>query len=325
MGRLLRVLADRLQTGTPVADRVLSWPGDIGSSGQSVPLRLAGALHRLVLAGLDAPLTAAYPPNMVDDDRLWAAVSNALDSHAPRLLDWLASPPQTNELRRASVLIAAGHRLTAAHQLPIMLSELGASAGLNLNWDRFALDIAGHRLGPPDARVRLSPNWTGQLPERSRPEVVDKRGVDLRPVDLENEHDRLRLLSYLWPDQPDRMALTENAISLPRPPVDRADAIDWLETRLTQQPEGTLHLVYHTIAWQYFPKEAQQRGTALLAEAGQKATETRPLAHLSMEADGDGPGAGLTLTTWPGGAQLPLGRADFHGRWVDWHAPPRFG
>jgi len=160
------------------------------------------------------------------------------------------------------------------------------------------------------------------LPASTRPEVVNKRGVDLRSVDLENEHDRLRLLSYLWPDQPDRMALTENAISLPRPPVDQADAIDWLETRLAQQPEGRLHLVYHTIAWQYFPKKAQQRGTALRAEAGQKATTTRPLAHLSMEADGDGPGAGLTLTTWPGGAQMALGRADFHGRWIDWAAKP---
>ena len=40
-----------------------------------------------------------------------------------------------------------------------------------------------------------------------------------------------------------------------------------------------------------------------------------------MEADGLSPGAALTLTLWPGGETIPLGRADFHGRWVDWTAP----
>ena len=102
--------------------------------------------------------------------------------------------------------------------------------------------------------------------------------------------------------------------------MDQADAIDWLDTRLSQQPEGTLHLVYHTIAWQYFPTKAQARGTDLLAAAGRRATRTRPLAHLSMEADNEGPGAGLVLTTWPGGRPHRIGRADFHGRWVDWTA-----
>jgi hypothetical protein len=41
-----------------------------------------------------------------------------------------------------------------------------------------------------------------------------------------------------------------------------------------------------------------------------------------MEADGSTePGAALTLTLWPGEKVIPLGRADFHGRWVDWTAP----
>ena len=36
------------------------------------------------------------------------------------------------------------------------------------------------------------------------------------------------------------------------------------------------------------------------------------------EADGETPGAGLTLRLWPGDLRLVLGRACFHGRWVDW-------
>jgi hypothetical protein len=29
-------------------------------------------------------------------------------------------------------------------------------------------------------------------------------------------------------------------------------------------------------------------------------------------------GAALTLRLWPGDIRLALGRADFHGRWVQW-------
>jgi hypothetical protein len=40
-----------------------------------------------------------------------------------------------------------------------------------------------------------------------------------------------------------------------------------------------------------------------------------------METDGDatgGLGAAVTLRMWPGNITLMLGRADFHGRWIEW-------
>ena len=55
--------------------------------------------------------------------------------------------------------------------------------------------------------------------------------------------------------------------------------------------------------------------------AGAQATPNRPLAWLSMETDGDTTGkvgAALTLRLWPGDITLELGRADFHGRWINW-------
>ena len=84
---------------------------------------------------------------------------------------------------------------------------------------------------------------------------------------------------------------------------------------------GHLHLVCHTIAWQYFPAAAQAKGSALIEAAGTRATPQSPLAWLSYEADGHSPGAALTLRLWPGDLTIPMGRADFHGRWIDWKAP----
>ncbi len=80
-------------------------------------------------------------------------------------------------------------------------------------------------------------------------------------------------------------------------------------------------MIYNTVAWQYFPQEAQAKGLAMIEAAGATATETAPLAWFSMEADGPTPGAALTLRMWPRGEKISLGRADFHGRWVHFNLP----
>jgi hypothetical protein len=66
------------------------------------------------------------------------------------------------------------------------------------------------------------------------------------------------------------------------------------------------------------PLETKRRATASLEAAGAAASRETPLARLQMEADGDTRSATLTLTFWPGGESFALGRADFHGRWIEW-------
>ncbi|MCR8722832.1 DUF2332 domain-containing protein [Frigidibacter sp. ROC022] len=318
--RLCRSLARVIRPGTALTDRLLGWAGDLGGSGDSVPLRLTGALHALVLQGSDAGLTAVYPPREAGDAALDRAVAGALARHAGFIDRFIDSPPQTNEVGRSAVLIAAGHFLAARFGLPMALSELGASAGLNLNWDRYALRLGDARLGPRDAALELTPERRGGLPPEAAPEVIERRGVDLNPIDLGDPAQRLRLQAYVWPDQPARLDRLRRALALPPAPLDRGDAAAWLEARLAGTGPGRLHLVYHTIAWQYFPAETRAACSAALEAAGARATAQAPLAHLAMEADQDGPGAGLTLRFWAGQGPItiPLGRADFHGRWLDW-------
>ncbi len=317
MARLCTLLAHRLQPDSPLTRRLFDWPGDVSAGGDSVPLRLTGALHALKLTGDDA-LAAVYPPTDSDDETLWKAVQGALQAEAGFIDRFLDSAPQTNEVRRSAVLIAAGHWLTERIGLPMELSELGASAGLNLLWDRFALALPGRTLGPADPVLTLTPDWSGPLPPETHPVIANRAGVDLNPIELDDPGQRLRLLSYLWPDQPDRLERTRAAIAATPPRPEKADAIDWLEAHLQPRP-GHLHLITHTIAWQYFPKSTRARGAALIAAAGSDAKADAPLAWLAFEADGKSPGAALSLRLWPGNEGFSLGRADFHGRWVQWN------
>lgn len=313
--RLLTLAAERLTDATPVGARLLAWEGDVSSRGQSVPLRLAGALHKLVLSG-DTDLAPHWPPEaQTSDDALWKAVESAFQRRADVILASLDTAPQTNEVRRAAALIPVLHMLAVRYDRPLALYELGASAGLNLHPDRFALLAGPARFGPDDPALTLEPDWQGPAPQPAALKISVRRGVDMAPVDPHDPEDRLRLLSFLWPDQPERRDRTLAAISVAKTKVDAADAGTWLAPALADAPEDALPVVDHTIAWQYFPEATKAAARAAMEQA------RRPLARISMEADGDGRGAALTLTTWPDGTTCTLARVDFHGRWVTWVGP----
>nr|WP_275411552.1 DUF2332 family protein [Shimia biformata] len=320
MARLLTLLAGDWPEDTKLSRKLTGFPGDIGPMGASLPLRVAGGLHALHLQGIDPDLSAVYPPANPPEDLFRSAIIYALYAHDTFLTDWVTHAPQTNELRRAAALIAGTRLLTTAFDLPIRVSELGASAGLNLMFDQFALETSQERLGPDTSTLTLSPDWTGPLPEGPASRIIERRGVDLNPLNPRSEDGRLRLMAYLWPDQVDRLARTRAAIAAHDAEVDKGDAIDWLAGRLEHEP-GRMHLIYHTIAWQYFPAEAQKHGTSLIEAAGKRATDDAPLAWLRMEGDDAIPGAALDLRLWPGDRHIQLGRIDFHGRWINWTGP----
>lgn len=105
-------------------------------------------------------------------------------------------------------------------------------------------------------------------------------------------------------------------------PVAAGDAAGWLQQQLARPAPGRLRMVYHTVAWQYFPPATAAACEATLQAAGAAARVDAPLAHVSMEADG-GRGAALHLRLWDGRArEWVLGRADFHGRWIEWAPRP---
>lgn len=321
LARMLTILGNNWDATTPLGLKMAGYTGDIGPAGHSLPLRIAGGLHALVLQKRDAALQAAFPPNAVDDATLLDAVLNALKTHEAFFLDWTNLPPQTNEVRRSAALIPMAQVALSHFDRPIVLSELGASGGLNLMWDHFALETGAERFGPDTAVLTLSPDWTGPQPPNITPRIVARGGVDLNPLNPNDPDDLLRLMAYLWADQPYRLDLTRAAASVCDATLEKGDAINWLEHRLQAAPEGHMHLIQHTVAWQYFPDAAQARGQALIEAAGAKATPDTPLAWMQMETEGDttgAVGAALTLRLWPGDLILRLGRADFHGRWIKW-------
>lgn len=291
--------------------------------GSALALRFLGAVHRIVLEGRAPQLAAVYPsagghPSAGDPV---AAFLATVAEHEDEVRRRLADGVQTNEVGRSAALIGGYAEVARRTGLPLRVLEVGASAGLNLRFDRYCYDTGRHVFGDPASPVRFESVWDEPLPDLSGPlQVADRRGCDRNPLDPTSEEDRLTLLSYVWPDQEDRQArlaaALEVAATLPVP-IDHADAADWTAAQLAEVRPGLATVVSHSIVLQYLPPARRGDLRAAIADAGRRATATAPIAWLRMEPATD-EAAEVRLTLWPGGTEELLGTAGYHGSPVRW-------
>src|SRR5829696_5861229 len=152
--RLCALLADTLDPETTIGARVLAWPGE--PMRDALALRLCGGLHALVRAGQVPRLASLYPPAPPPgEDELRAAVAHTLVEQAAELDPWLDGAPQTNEVGRSAALMSGLLVLAERFRRPLRLFELGASAGLNLQLDRYDYDLGATRTGHMGSGVQL--------------------------------------------------------------------------------------------------------------------------------------------------------------------------
>jgi hypothetical protein len=304
-GRLCELFAQRMEPTSAFAQRIDGWDPSRALS-DALPLRAVGGLHALVRGG--DPLRASYPPNECDDDALWDAVHDATRRHDAFLTAFLDSPPQTNEVARSGILLGCALRLQERYRMPLAWWEIGASAGLNLGFPeyRYELGVGSYGRGAVEIHTR----WEGDAPKLAPLQIHERAGCDVAPLDP--VADRERLLAYIWPDQHARIARTEAALGQATQRVERATASLWLERKLAQPLPDVLRVVVHTIVWQYLTQEERAAiERALLHAQG-------PLVRLAVEGDGDPESAAITVHHYGHGEREPLGRADYHGRWVRW-------
>ena len=176
--RVCLSIAEALNRDSRTGAALLAWPGE--PIRDAMPLRLVGGLHALALTG-DAELGELFAG--AGDDPV-GIVRRALVRHDEYLLPWLDGPPQTNEAARSAALMVALLEIARRHGAKLELLEIGSSAGLNLLIDRYRFDLGGVAIGPPDAPVKIAPEWRGPPPSDAPVEIVSVRGVDVAPVDL---------------------------------------------------------------------------------------------------------------------------------------------
>lgn len=309
-------LAERLALDPSQAEAILgddaSW--DIG-------LRLFGGVHHLVLTG-------AAPDAL---SGRWDDFAAALVAHEALLRRWLTEQGvQTNEVQRCIGLLPAFLAIAAETGLPLELLELGPSAGLNLELDRYRYVYAEGTWGDPSAPLTLEAVEQGRVPAELLAESLPirrRRGVDLAPIDATTDEGLMLLRAFLWPGRDDRRGRLEAAVAAfrtatQRPELVRGDYVEALPGILAERPGDAVTVVFQTASTGYLPVDRRaQIAAALEAAAG----DGRPLAwvsarnHDERESERDD-GWELELRVWPGPVRH-VAHLDYHGNRLDWLVP----
>jgi len=319
--------ADDLEAGGPTADLLGPLADDpVGS----VPaLRLTAALHRLVLERRAPALAVHYPSVGGIPGDVWPVAREVVREQREVLAELVRRPVQTNEVGRSTALLGGLLHLARDTGLPVRLLEVGASAGLNLLFDRFAHVVSPDVvLGDPASPVRFVHPWEGEIPPYDTPlEVVERRGCDPAPLDPASADDRLTLTSCVWADQVERFERLRAALQVAASqavPVERSSGSAFLERELAELRPGVVTVVWHSVVRQYLGRDERERVTALLTAAGARATRNAPLAHLFLEPERLADTSmtfQVRLTTWPSGQARLLADCEGHGPPVVWHGP----
>ena len=268
MQALLLGAADDWDAGGITRAALQPYEGD--PPGSALPLRFAAALHRLVLTGRAPELAEHYPTvGGVADSRLaWPAARRVIERETADMQELTGQPCQTNEVGRTVTLIVGLAEVARRTGQPLRLLEIGASAGLNLLFDRYRI---GEVWGPPDSPCRL--------PDPGIPldveglQVAERAGCDPAPLDPGEDEARLRLSASVWGDQVERFGRLRGALEiagLVRVPVERAGAADWVTRQLdaagsSEQPG--IPVVWHSIVRTYVDPDEWRHVEALTTGA----------------------------------------------------------
>lgn len=303
--------------------------------GQPPANMLLGAVHLLLLRTPDHELAAFFPDLVAAPGAPAAAVPAFRDfcaAHAGEIAAVLRSRlVQTNELRRCAYLLPAFSYVAGKVQAPLALVEVGASAGLNLLFDRYAyryqLGDVALGAGDPASPVTIDTSCTvraGAVLPLGIPAIARRVGIDLNPVDLADDDAYGWLRALIWPEHTDRATrlMAARRLWLREPPrLVRGDAVAQLPAVLDALPDEAAPVILHTHVLNQFTPDA----AAALETLFVRSSALRTLYRIGNDLGGGTPKQYvLRLRVYRRGImqETVLANSDGHARLIEWLASP---
>ncbi|WP_436493957.1 DUF2332 domain-containing protein [Actinokineospora sp. HUAS TT18] len=316
------------------------------------PTLLLAAVHRALQADPFHELVNYYPSmggTYGVDAGTWPLFRSFVVERADKIRGLVAAhTTQTNEVRRAAQLYPAIASIAKQVKGPVGLLEVGCSAGLLLDLDRYGYryqtEQSGQIVAGP-AKTPLGLHCALELaPGASLPPIPKKLaiaakvGLDRAPVDLADEDAAAWLEACIWADQPERQRLFSTAAAMQQknpPELVAGDAVADLPSAAAKVPADVPLVVVTSRVLSYLSEEAR---LAFIDALGALA-ETRPLWWVSIEgyaaalayllpnrddlavtAQSESDIHVLGLTTWVAGTPhaFALARASAHGERLLW-------
>lgn len=302
---------------------------------EQAPNLLFAAVHLLLSTEPETPLARYYAsihqPALPPDDPAQELFREFCVRHRESILSLISGRrTQTNEVRRGLALWPAGSlAFTLSGEIPLVLVEIGCSAGLNLFWDRYGYlyrNGAGEefRAGPLNSTLQMDARLIGSLkpPITPRPPTIHQRvGIDLHPLDIHSTDDIEWLQALIWPEHHDRRDFLRDAIATAKETsldLRSGDALELLPEIAGELPTGCAPLFFHTYVTQQLSQPDRVRLPRLIAQVARRFHHA---FHLWHERGEHSSYPELVLRHFMNGETAStrlLAYAGAHVRWLEW-------
>lgn len=298
------------------------------------PYVFFAAIHFLVLEEPKCPLAEFYPsisrnPKDPGKEALEKIFREFCTENFKRIKELAESRKvQTNEVRRCAVLLPGIAYTDARTEEPLSLIELGSSAGLNLLWDKYRYLYSEQDLGSNSAlKLECDPVEGNLSIPDSMPQIEERIGVDINPLDVTSSDDKRWLKALTWPEHVERRKRLEKAIDVARsqpPEIVKGDICEELPEIVTGLTDPVL--VYCTqVLWALPPEKIEE-----FLEVIEEISRDREIYFLFGERGGiewitgerdvdEEPEVWLEWSDNPSEGFQKLGSYDVHGEWLKWN------
>jgi hypothetical protein len=300
--------------------------------GERVPNLLFAAVHFLLLKGEKHPLSLYYR----NVSGFHASLAGSYPAFRSFCLDYhdqlrtliSARRVQTNEVSRSAVLLPAFALISHKSKgRPLYLVDIGASAGLNLLWDRYGYEYGeALRCGNTNSLVQIKCALRGAgVPPFSdtAPKISTRVGIDINPIDVRDPEAALWLKALIWPEHEKRAQLLDRAVQIARrepPTLIRGDGVESLPAVIDAVPEKSVLCIIRIFT--QLTIVSHNRLSSLISEYGGK----RDVFLISARPHA-GDVSELHLVSIVNGIRTEECVAYFqnHGAWIEWLLTPERG
>jgi len=301
-------------------------------AGQPPANLLFAAVHLLLReAGKSEGLAAYYPSlggTTSPDQKTKALFEQFILDHEAAITELISTQvTNTNEVGRAALLLPAFQLVAKESGAALELIEVGPSCGLVLCWDHYLYRFADVEIGDAQSPVCLAPDVTGaRLAIESRmPKVCGRTGLEMHPVDLDDDFTLAWQQALIWPEHTDRAARFEKAFAIAkkvRPNIVPGDAVETIEAAIKRADPKAALCVHHSFVMYQIPEARRAKLSQLLCEA----SRDRPIWRVGVEWAGGNNPVSPTSENALGIARYRDGRVSYqrlafcdpHGRWIEW-------
>jgi hypothetical protein len=300
--------------------------------GQPIANLFLASVHYLLLRNPNENLARYYPSitKRQSEEIPFELFKNFCLTHENRIKDALSTKiVQTNVINRCSYLMPIFSQIIARENKSTTLIDIGTSAGLTLNFDRYEYWYNGHKMyGNSEVIIKsnIISDTTCDIVKIEQP--LTKIGIDQHIIDPTDPEEILWLKALIWPDQLDRYKAMEEALQLnelKKINYVQASSIRDFENQILEMDQVQNLIIYATHVLYQFPEVEKDNFCEMLERIGKK----RDYYFLSVEGTkalldrNNSNETVIELTRYKDAhkSRIFVAETNGHGNWIKWKNP----